>query len=176
VRGLGGAEAPGPVDLARVRALRVARHDLTSIKHRLKALEAKVALNGVLSSRPKPTGKRIASSRANVPAVAAPRIPFLSRHLKERRPTGIDNGEMVVLIPSFCSPEPASTRFCNASKRACRSVLHGIAAERSLIPLEDRSEFEPTRADISRLLSQTYDEKAGDPGELRSTSQAAEIA
>jgi hypothetical protein len=154
VRGLGGAEAPGPIDLARVRALRVARHDLTSIKHRLKALEAKVALDG--SCRVGQSRQGSASRvRANVPAVAAPRIPFLSRHLKERRPTGIDNGEMVMLIPSFCSPEPASTRFCNASKRACRSVLHGIAAERSLIPLEDRSEFEPTRADISRLFSQT---------------------
>jgi hypothetical protein len=35
----------------------VARHDLTSIKHRLKALAAKVLVDGILSRRPKPTGK-----------------------------------------------------------------------------------------------------------------------
>ena len=62
------------------------RHDLTLIKHRLKALEAKLAQDDILlteaqnplSRRPKRTRKRMASSRANVPAIAAPRIPSMS--------------------------------------------------------------------------------------------------
>jgi hypothetical protein len=72
------------------------RHDLTSIKHRLKALEAKVAQEGILlteaqiarsplSKRPSPTRRRMASLRANVLAIAGPGY-VLCRHLEGCRP------------------------------------------------------------------------------------------
>jgi hypothetical protein len=47
--GIGGTEAPGPVDLAGRGALCVAApRSLTSIKHRLKSLEAKIVQDGIL--------------------------------------------------------------------------------------------------------------------------------
>ena len=62
------------------------RHDLTSIKHRLKAWKPRWRRMGSCSPkprsppsrRPRPTRRRTASSRANVPAIAALRTRFMS--------------------------------------------------------------------------------------------------
>ena len=60
------------------------RHDLTSMKLRLKALEAKVMGScspkprSSRSRRPRPISRRMVSLRASAPAIAAPRIRFMS--------------------------------------------------------------------------------------------------
>ena len=58
------------------------RHDLTTMKHRLKALEAKMAPSSPRASsprsrRPKPRKRCKVSSKPNVPAIAAHRTPSM---------------------------------------------------------------------------------------------------
>ena len=113
------------------------RHDLETMKKRLKALEAKVAQEGLVLTesqlaaleKAKSENQALASSRANVRAVRQPRF-FLRRQHEGGRPhltrqTFIDTYAKVAFAKLYDRKTPPSPRLISSTIASCRSMMRG---------------------------------------------------